>query len=125
MHMVPVFIRSTGILINSMESALGRWPGLTVPVLGTCMYVCGRVDNRYDARIRVVYQYTSVLRFLSFVPLTPELTIYLCSTASTYYSCLRTYYMHMVPVFIRSTGILINSMESALGRWPGLSIVFL
>jgi hypothetical protein len=44
---------------------------------------CDRVDNRYDTRIRVVYQYTSIQRPLSFVPLTPELTIYFCSTAST------------------------------------------
>jgi hypothetical protein len=75
--------------------------------------VCDRVDNRHDARIRVVYQRTSIQRLLCFAPLTPELTTYLCSTAPTllYHSCLRTYmhiHTYMVPVFMRSAGILIN-----------------
>ena len=44
------------------------------------------------------------LRFLSFVPLTPELTMYFCSTAwylTAAAYVLRTY-MHMVPAFIRT-----------------------
>jgi hypothetical protein len=54
---------------------------------------------------------TSVLRFIFFLPPTPELTISFCSITPTvlYNSCVRAY-MHMAPVFIRSTGILlINS----------------
>jgi hypothetical protein len=72
--------------------------GSSVPVL-----VCDRIDNWYNTRIRVVYQYTSILRFLSFVPPTPELILY-CIIALYAHNI----YIHMVPVFIRSTGILIN-----------------
>jgi hypothetical protein len=68
--------------------------------------VCDRKDNRYNTRVRVVYQHTSILRFLSFVPLTPELTTHLstCFVLShlPHCSCLRTH-MHIVPVLTRST----------------------
>jgi hypothetical protein len=53
-------------------------------------------------------QPTSALRPLFFVPLTPELTMCLCSAASTYCGCSRAC-VHVVPVFMRSAGTLINS----------------